>query len=195
MPNQAASYRLITDVHDAASVQVLTRRIDDTLRSQNFLVQNVQSGGILREKATQALNILVTFLLIMAVLTAFVGSIGLMGTMSINVLERTREIGVMRTIGAIDRVIMLSVIIEALVIGLIMGRAMSGPVRRLAVTAAEMAGRDAAKVIGVPDALMQRRVPRLKYSVLAMEALQRGGFSLPRPWQESLADYVRTMKL
>ena len=119
MPNQAASYRLITDVHDAASVQVLTRRIDDTLRSQNFLVQNVQSGGILREKATQALNILVTFLLIMAVLTAFVGSIGLMGTMSINVLERTREIGVMRTIGAIDRVIMLSVIIEALVIGLI----------------------------------------------------------------------------
>jgi putative ABC transport system permease protein len=39
--------------------------------------------------------------------------------MSINVLERTREIGVMRTIGAVDRVIMQSVIIEALVIGLI----------------------------------------------------------------------------
>jgi putative ABC transport system permease protein len=39
--------------------------------------------------------------------------------MSINVLERTREIGVMRTIGAADRVIMQSVIIEALVIGMI----------------------------------------------------------------------------
>jgi putative ABC transport system permease protein len=39
--------------------------------------------------------------------------------MSINVLERTREIGVMRTIGAIDMVIMQSVIIEGLVIGLI----------------------------------------------------------------------------
>jgi putative ABC transport system permease protein len=35
------------------------------------------------------------------------------------VLERTREIGVMRTIGAMDRVIMQGVIIEALVIGLI----------------------------------------------------------------------------
>jgi putative ABC transport system permease protein len=44
----------------------------------------------------------------MAVLTAFVGSIGLTGTMSINVLERTREIGVMRTIGAVDVVIMQS---------------------------------------------------------------------------------------
>src|SRR5512145_2299240 len=39
--------------------------------------------------------------------------------MSINVLERTREIGVMRTIGAVDAVIMQSVIFEALVIGLI----------------------------------------------------------------------------
>ena len=55
----------------------------------------------------------------MALLTAFVGSIGLMGTMSINVLERTREIGVMRTIGAVDSVVMQSVIIEGLVIGLI----------------------------------------------------------------------------
>ena len=66
-----------------------------------------------------ALDVVISFLLVMAVLTAFVGSIGLTGTMSINVLERTREIGVMRTIGAVDRVIMQSVIIEALVIGLI----------------------------------------------------------------------------
>jgi putative ABC transport system permease protein len=66
-----------------------------------------------------AVNTLIIFLLIMAVLTALVGSIGLTGTMSINVLERTREIGVMRTIGAVDRVIMQSVILEALVIGLI----------------------------------------------------------------------------
>jgi len=65
----------------------------------------------------------------------------------------------------------------------------------LARLAAELAGLDPAKIIGVPDALMQRRVPRLKYSVLAMEALQHGGFTLPRPWQESLAEYVDTLKL
>jgi putative ABC transport system permease protein len=79
----------------------------------------VQSGYLLRGTATKSVNTLVIFLLIMAVLTAVVGSIGLTGTMSINVLERTREIGVMRTIGAVDTVIMQSVIIEALVIGLI----------------------------------------------------------------------------
>jgi dTDP-4-dehydrorhamnose reductase len=64
----------------------------------------------------------------------------------------------------------------------------------LARTAAELAGLDPAKVIGVPDALMQRRAPRLKYAVMDMAALRNAGFALPRPWQEALADYVHTVK-
>lgn len=119
LPNQATSFRIITANHDVASQQDLTQRIDQYLLDRNFLVQSVQSGYLLQATATQSVNTLVIFLLIMAVLTAFVGSIGLTGTMSINVLERTREIGVMRTIGAVDIVIMQSVIIEGLVIGLI----------------------------------------------------------------------------
>ena len=47
------------------------------------------------------------------------GSIGLTGTMSMNVLERTREIGVMRAIGAVDGEIIKSVVVEGLMIGLI----------------------------------------------------------------------------
>jgi len=117
--NQATSFRVITASHDVAAQQELTQRIDQYLLDRNFPVQSVQSGYLLRRNATQAVNTLVVFLLIMAVLTAFVGSIGLTGTMSINVLERTREMGVMRTIGAADIVIMQSVIIEGLVIGLI----------------------------------------------------------------------------
>ena len=54
----------------------------------------------------------------MALLTAVVGSMGLTGTMSMNVLERTREIGVMRSIGAMDGQIIKTVIIEGLLIGL-----------------------------------------------------------------------------
>jgi putative ABC transport system permease protein len=118
-PNRATSYRIITHLHDAASNQELTERIDAYLTERNFAVQSVRSGADMRQKATLAINIVIVFLLIMAILTAFVGSMGLTGAMSINVLERTREIGVMRTIGAVDRVIMQSVIIEALVIGLI----------------------------------------------------------------------------
>jgi len=119
LSNQAISYRVITSDHDAAAQQELVRRIDSHLRDNNFSVQSVLSGSILRENATLAVNMLVAFLLVMAILTAFVGSIGLTGTMSINVLERTREIGVMRTIGAVDTVIMQSVMIEGMVIGFI----------------------------------------------------------------------------
>jgi len=119
LPNQATSFRIITESHDATSQQELSRRIDLFLSERDFAVQSVQSGYIRQANAAQAVKTLVIFLLIMAILTAFVGSIGLTGTMSINVLERTREIGVMRTIGAVDRVIMQSVIIEGLVIGLI----------------------------------------------------------------------------
>jgi putative ABC transport system permease protein len=118
-PNQANSFRIITQDIKGASLQALIQRIDRRLADQGYAVQGILAGDTMRESAGTGVNTLVIFLLIMAILTAFVGSIGLMGTMSINVLERTREIGVMRTIGAVDRVVMQSVILEGLVIGLI----------------------------------------------------------------------------
>jgi putative ABC transport system permease protein len=54
--------------------------------------------------------------------------------MGMNVLERTREIGVMRSIGAVDREIMRSVIVEGLVIGSIswlLGALLSFPITYL----------------------------------------------------------------
>ena len=65
----------------------------------------------------------------------------------------------------------------------------------LARRAAELAGLDPAKVVGVPAAQMGRRAPRLKYAVMEMAALRAAGFSLPRPWPEALADYIRTLCL
>jgi putative ABC transport system permease protein len=61
----------------------------------------------------------VVLLLIMAFLLAVIGGLGLMGTMSINVLERTREIGVMRAIGASNKSVRRIFIIEGIIIGVI----------------------------------------------------------------------------
>jgi len=63
----------------------------------------------------------------------------------------------------------------------------------LAHRAAELAGLDTSRVIGKPSDQMGRRAPRLKYAVMEMEALKRAGFSAPRPWEEALAEYIRTL--
>jgi ABC-type antimicrobial peptide transport system permease subunit len=55
----------------------------------------------------------------MAVVMAAVGGLGLSGTMSMNVLERVREIGVMRAIGASDGAILRLVLVEGIIIGLL----------------------------------------------------------------------------
>jgi putative ABC transport system permease protein len=53
----------------------------------------------------------------MAILAAVVGGIGLMGTMSINVVERGREIGVMRAIGATSLSVAGIFVIEGMFVG------------------------------------------------------------------------------
>lgn len=53
-----------------------------------------------QQNANAQFSILTSLLLLMTFLIAVVGSFGLSGTLSINVLERRREIGVMRAVGA-----------------------------------------------------------------------------------------------
>ena len=118
-PNQAASYRVTTDNHSLIGQREMSQFLDEYLNDRGLSVASIEAGLTIQEEAGQGINILVIFLLIMAMLTAFVGSIGLTGTMGMNVLERTREIGVMRAIGAVDVEIIKSVVIEGMIIGLI----------------------------------------------------------------------------
>lgn len=63
----------------------------------------------------------------------------------------------------------------------------------LAKYAAEKAGVDPGKLIGVPSDQMGRPAKRLKYSVMEMQALREAGFQLPRPWQDALDEYLGTL--
>ncbi|MBN1450414.1 MAG: ABC transporter permease [Anaerolineales bacterium] len=117
--NRSYSYRVVTTRHDRAFQDMMADYLDSYLRDNGFKVRKAEAGLASLDTALESLDILVTFLLIMALLTASVGSMGLTGTMSMNVLERTREIGIMRSIGAKDSVIMRTVIAEGVVIGLI----------------------------------------------------------------------------
>lgn len=119
LTNRAYSYRIVTEEHDRPYQNGMAETLDRHFRDKGFKVRQAQAGLASLDTASESLDILVTFLLIMALLTASVGSMGLTGTMGMNVLERTREIGIMRAVGAVDRVIMATVIAEGFVIGLI----------------------------------------------------------------------------
>jgi putative ABC transport system permease protein len=119
LPNQAYSYRVITTEHTLEKQKETVQILDEYLTDRDFQINGITAGLVIQEDNARAINILVVFLMVMALLTAFVGSIGLTGTMGMNVLERTREIGVMRAIGAVDFQIIKSVVIEGMMIGLI----------------------------------------------------------------------------
>ena len=108
--------------------------LEENYRRSGFRVQQMQTIAQTRTIISTIFNVIIGFLLIMAILLGVVGGLGLMGTMSINVIERTREIGVMRAIGASDGAVLRIVLLEGLIIGLIswiIGGAAAIPISRI----------------------------------------------------------------
>lgn len=117
LANQAYSFRLVTNNHERSYQNAKAEELDKYFRDLGFDIRAAEAGRAALDTAVESLDTLVVFLLIMAILTAVVGAMGLTGTMGMNVLERTREIGIMRAIGADDRAVMRTVIAEGFVIG------------------------------------------------------------------------------
>lgn len=117
--DRSASLQVRGAANDAASQQTLARDLKNHFESRGFQVETTGTISEIRERVEYQFNLLIVFLAIMAVLIATVGGLGLMGTMSINVLERTREIGVMRAVGASDSSVLRIVLVEGVFVGLI----------------------------------------------------------------------------
>lgn len=91
---------------------------------ERFERAGIQVGQAITSQQIQGaisgqINFVISFMLFMSALLAAVGGLGLAGTMSLNVLERTREIGVLRAVGASNWSVSQIVLVEGLVIGFI----------------------------------------------------------------------------
>jgi putative ABC transport system permease protein len=117
--NQVFSLRVTTSQHDLLSQQRVADQLEAAYTAAGIQVSNTSTGATAIAQNKQTTDILVYFLLVMAVLIAVVGGLGLTSTMSMNVIERTREIGVMRAIGASNRSVQSIVIVEGMMIGII----------------------------------------------------------------------------
>ena len=97
----------------------LTKDLREFLDARGVDTSYARAAAEDREQAEAQFDILTTVLMTVTVLMAIVGSIGLSGTLSINVIERRREIGVMRAIGASSTDVALIFMGEGLLLGLV----------------------------------------------------------------------------
>jgi len=104
---------------DSAFQSIMQSDILAKLETINFDIIGSQTTTQLKETNAAQMDVLIILLLAMVVLIALVGGLGLAITMSLNVIERTREIGILRSLGAQNGVVRRVVIVEGLVIGLI----------------------------------------------------------------------------
>jgi putative ABC transport system permease protein len=107
----------ITERSDADFERQTATALRDTLERAGFQVSATQTRSEIKASIDSLFNAMLLFVSVMALLLGVVGALGLAGTMTMNVVERSREIGVMRAIGARDRAVLLVFLTEGLLIG------------------------------------------------------------------------------
>jgi len=87
--------------------------------AQKISMKVVISETMLEGATSGHVYIFIFALILISVVMAVVGILGLMSSMSASVIERTREFGIMRAIGARTKIILRNVISEGVFIGLL----------------------------------------------------------------------------
>lgn len=95
----------------------LASDVERRYEEQGLQVTSIFQMDDERLEIDSAFNVLVNLLMVMVMLLAFVGGLGLMSTMSLNVLERSREIGVIRAFGGSNFAVFRVVVLEGVAVG------------------------------------------------------------------------------
>jgi putative ABC transport system permease protein len=112
------NFRIVMNQHDSKAIDAITKKIEAALGKQEIRVSASITENMLRQEVDAHFDLLVNALLFISILMALVGALGLGSSMSTNVTERTREFGIMRSIGASSGIVMRNVIAEGLFVGL-----------------------------------------------------------------------------
>ena len=122
--NQFSSIQIA--VSDPANVDADLNALTDALmqsrhvtsRTQNF---SISSSQTIKEQIASVTGTLTLFLGAIAAVSLLVGAVGIANSMFTSVLEKTRDIGIMKALGATNREVLLLFIIESGLFGLIGG--------------------------------------------------------------------------
>jgi putative ABC transport system permease protein len=118
--------QIIVQVNNQDKIKEVANSVEKRLRSFRNVDEDSQDFSILTpeellESFGNILTIITSFLFSVAAISLLVGGIGIANTMFTSVLERTKEIGTMKALGAKNKDILLIFLIESGLLGLIGG--------------------------------------------------------------------------
>ena len=117
---------IILQIDEGEDINEVSDRVEKELRQSRGVTEKTQDFEIVKpeellESFGNILNIITVFLAGIAAISLIVGGIGIANTMYTSVLERTKEIGIMKAIGAKNRDILSIFLIESGLLGLVGG--------------------------------------------------------------------------
>ncbi|MBN1315012.1 MAG: ABC transporter permease [Anaerolineales bacterium] len=116
-PGYATNVQVAADDNGSTDQIQLEAQILSHFQEMGYEVSKTETAQAINVRNELMFDIVVAVLILMALLLAAVGGLGLTTTMSINVLERIREIGVLRAIGASNMSVRQIILAEGIVIG------------------------------------------------------------------------------
>jgi putative ABC transport system permease protein len=168
---------------DPARVEEVRIAVRDLLEARHGLrdVQVISLARVL-DRVNEALGVITGFLAALAGISLLVGGIGIMNIMLAVVAERTREIGIIRALGATRRSVIGQFLTEAVFISLIGGLIGLG----LALVAAAAIDR----AMGVP-ALVSLEIVALAVGVSSLVGVV---FGVLPAWRAARLDPIRALR-
>lgn len=106
-------------VQDGYSIKDVKERIDDRFGKRDRLV--IESNQSLLERISVLMQQAFSLFDILALIAMLVGFLGIVNTLTMNVIERTRDIGMLRGVGMTQIQVVVMVLAEAAIIGFMGG--------------------------------------------------------------------------
>ncbi len=115
--NHANLAVITTTATNAVERQTMGSAVESAYEDAGLGVASVFQMDDEKMQIDSSFDILINLLMVMVFLLSFVGGLGLMSTMSLNVMERSREIGVIRAFGGSNASVFKLVVLEGVAIG------------------------------------------------------------------------------
>ncbi len=112
--NQGSVLLVRTTATNGEFTMDVTNELKDVFESKNMKIVDSQTQAALRTTNEWQFSLVTSMLLSLSIIVAVVGGIALMGAISIGVIERTKEIGVLRAIGARSPMILAIFVMEGI---------------------------------------------------------------------------------